>query len=78
MVDSIGSAVRPDSSIELVLELEKQTLTVNQAIQVKRAGLAAVHDAAGFLQLTRIPDSNPSEAYQSAVSRFISENVGRY
>lgn len=78
LVSNIQRAVYSDSDIRVILALESQTTQVDDAIAVKRAGLAAVHNLEQFLDLTRPAFSSPSESYKAAVSRFIASYGGSY
>lgn len=78
MVNHIAQAVQPNSSLRVILALEAQTGKVDDAMAIKRAGLAAVHNLEQFLELTRHAFSNPSESYRAAVSRFIASYGSNY
>lgn len=70
--------IRPRSSIRNVLRIEGLTKKVHQAMAVKRAGLTAADTPNRFWHLTEYAFNNPSEAYRTAVSRFIDRYADAY
>ena len=66
------------TSIYLIVDVERFTKTVGQAMRVKNAGLAAVRDRRDLYNLAEHAFANPSQAYIDAVERFIRENYYRY
>lgn len=66
------------SPIYLILEVEKFTTTVTDAMMVKNVGLVAVHNRQELFQLAAYSVANPSVAYQQAVNAFIRDNLNRY
>jgi hypothetical protein len=66
------------SQIYLIVEAEKFTTTVGDAMMVKNAGLVSVHNREELFQLAAYSVPNPSPAYQQAVNNFIRDNLNRY
>lgn len=66
------------SQIYLIVEAEKFTITVSDAMMVKNAGLVSVHNRQELFQLAAYSVPNPSPAYQQAVNSFIRDNLNRY
>lgn len=66
------------SPIYLIIEAEKFTTTVNDAMMVKNAGLVSVHNRQELFQLAAYSVPNPSPAYQQAVNAFIRDNLNRF
>ncbi|MEA9355324.1 hypothetical protein SHI21_03890 [Bacteriovorax sp. PP10] len=66
------------SQIYLIVEAEKFTTTVGDAMMVKNAGLVSVHNRQELFQLAAYSVPNPSAAYQQAVNNFIRDNLNRY
>ena len=66
------------SPIYLIIEAEKFTTTVRDAMMVKRAGLVAVQNRQQLFELATYSVPNPSAAYQQAVNTFITENLNRF
>ncbi len=74
----VRSALDRYSPIYLIVEVEKFTKTVTDAMAVKNAGLVAVHSKSDLLDLARYSTNNPSAAYRQAVSNFIRANIDRF
>lgn len=66
------------SPIYLIIEAEKFTITVADAMMVKRAGLVAVQNRHQLFELATYSVPNPSASYQQAVNAFVSENLNRF
>lgn len=66
------------SPIYLIIDVERYTKYVSDAISVKQAGLVAVHSKRDLLALAEFCVSNPSEAYRQAVNDFIRNNINNY
>lgn len=66
------------SQIYLIIEAEKFTTIVSDAMMVKNAGLVAVHNRQELFELAAYSVPNPSPAYQQAVNTFIRDNLNRY
>lgn len=66
------------SPIYLIIEAEKFTTIVSDAMMVKNAGLVAVHSRQDLFELAAYSVPNPSPAYQRAVNDFIRNNLNRY
>jgi len=75
---NIAHGVSENSDIGVILSIESECASVEDAIRVKTGGLAAAQDLEEFLQLTRYAFSNPYQAYKEAVSRFIASYGSRY
>lgn len=75
---NISYALNNYSQIYLIVEVERYTTVVNDAMMVKHAGLIAVHNRQELFQLAAYSVPNPSPAYQQAVNNFIRENINRY
>lgn len=78
VADYVREALDRTSRIRLILEIEKFTMTVADAMRVKNAGLIAVYRRAELFELAEYTVSSPSDAYRRAVNEFISDNIGRY
>lgn len=75
---NISYALDYYSPIYLIIEAEKFTTIVSDAMLVKNAGLVAVHNRQELFQLAAYSVPNPSPAYQQAVNEFIRNNLNRY
>lgn len=75
---NISYALNNYSQIYLIVEVERYTTIVNDAMMVKNAGLVAVHNRQELFQLATYSVQNPSPAYQQAVNNFIRDNINRY
>lgn len=64
--------------ISQVLAAEARMSTVADAMAVKRTGLVYVRDMSDFDYLASFTVANPSDAYRTAVSGFIAQNVGSF
>lgn len=73
----VVSQVRPGDTVTQILELEGLCAVVDQAMEVKKAGLRLVRDTAAYRRLMRLAYSNPSKAYKDARSRFMVRHVAR-
>lgn len=71
-------AVNRRSDIYYILEAEKFTLTVGDAMAVKNAGLQAVRTQRDLFLLATFSVGNPSEAYKQAVNNFLRDNLSRF
>jgi hypothetical protein len=64
--------------IALIIDIEKFTKTVPQAMSVKNAGLAAVKTKRDLMDLATFSVPTPSEAYKQAVNDFLRFNISKY
>ncbi len=78
VANNIRRFLGPKSSIAIIVEIEKYTVLVTEAMAVKNAGLVAVKSKTGLLELSQFAFENPTAAYQTAVSEFIKVNLSRY
>lgn len=75
---NIASVLDFYSPIYLIVEAEKFTTLVGDAMMVKNAGLVAVRSRQDLFELATYSVQNPSPAYQQAVNTFIRDNINRY
>lgn len=75
---NIGYVLDYYSMPYLIVEAEKFTTTVADAMRVKNAGLVAVHSRQQLFELAAYSVPNPSSAYQTAVTNFIRDNINNY
>ena len=76
--DNVRYSLNYYSPIYMIVEAERYTKYVDHALNVKRAGLVAVHYQRDLMELARLAFPNPSDAYRQAVDNFLRENIGRY
>lgn len=72
------AGIGPDTDISRILVVEARTTQVDDAMSVKRAGLAAVRSQEQFLQLSRPAFSNPSASYSNALGQFVATYAGQF
>ena len=75
---NIASVLDYYSPIYLIVEAEKFTTLVSDAMIVKNAGLVAVRSRQDLFELAAYSVQSPSVAYQQAVNAFIRDNINRY
>lgn len=75
---NIASVLDYYSPIYLIVEAERFTTLVGDAMMVKNAGLVAVRSRQDLFELATYSVQNPSPAYQQAVNTFIRDNINRY
>jgi hypothetical protein len=75
---NINKVLNRGSHIAQILKAEAFTVTVNDAMQVKNAGLIAVGSKSELLDLATYSVPNPSSAYIRAVEGFIRDNIAMY
>lgn len=64
--------------IPLIVDIERFTKTVPQAMSVKNAGLVAVRTKRDLMELAQFSVATPSEAYKQAVNDFLRINISKY
>lgn len=64
--------------IPLIIDIEKFTKTVPQAMAVKNAGLVAVRTKRDLMDLATFSVEKPSDAYRQAVNDFLRLNISKY
>ena len=62
----------------MLIEIEKYTYYVNDAMAVKNAGLVAVHSKEDLIALSAFAQESPSVSYQQEVRAFIRNNISRF
>jgi hypothetical protein len=78
VAQNISRFVGPRTTIASIIAVEKYTTLVVDAMAVKNAGLAAVRNKQGVLDLAKFAFESPTAAYQYAVREFIRENINRF
>jgi hypothetical protein len=74
---NVGRALSPGSDLRTLVSVESRCTRIDDAIAVKRAGLAVVRSVEDFAALSRPAFSNPTAGYSQGISAFIAANVGR-
>lgn len=64
--------------IPLIIEIERFTKTVDQAMKVKNAGLVAVKTKRDLMELAKFSVETPSDAYKQAVNDFLRINISKF